>query len=163
MPYNGSRTVAARLAHVLVPDGSGADSRLLSTHDDIGVTATSGADAIRSPARASAPCRVLEPARKVTKALSSSRWPEAKYEVVIPGLVNVSEDLVVYLAGEIETPDVGTEGCVGGNHLNAAPIVLIHMSLSTSFARSRVREAAQAFKHYCITVVSQWMRRSLDG
>jgi hypothetical protein len=88
---------------------------------------------------------------------------EAQYEVIVPGLVDVSESLVVIPAGEIETPDVGTEGCAGGNHLNAAPIVLIHVSLSTSFSMSRVRAAAQAFEHYCITVVRQWMRRSLDG
>jgi hypothetical protein len=80
---------------------------------------------------------------------------EAQYEVIVPRLVNISENLVVDLAGEIETPYVGTEGRAGGNHLNAARIVLIHMSLSTSLLC--------ASKHYCITVVRQWMRRSLDG
>jgi len=135
------------VAHVLVPDELGVTEApdCFPTHGDIGDDCDLWERHHHPLARRGRRRHVefSEPAREGDQGVVVEPFTtEAQYEVVIPGLVNVSENLVVDFAGDIETPDVGTERCPRRKHLNAARVILVHMSLSTSFAMWRVRPDA---------------------
>src|SRR5436190_11526326 len=53
--------------------------------------------------------------------------------MIVPGFVDLCENPVVDLAGQIEPPDVGTESRSCRKHLDAARAALGHRSLPTSF------------------------------
>ena len=103
------------------------------THDDIGDDCDLWERHCHSLARRGRRRHVefAEPAREGNQGVVvEPLTPEAKYEVIVPGLVNVLEQCCRRSCRRDRTADVGAKGCAGWNHFNSARTVLAHRLLS---------------------------------